>query len=87
MTIEDIRGKIEKGEYRFSDHAVKRMIQKSIDRYEVEDVIFGGEVIEEYTRGQIFPKLSYLRQNRKGKKFTRPNIISSYGCDYYNLRT
>ena len=48
MTIKAIQDKIERGEYRFSDHAVKRMIKKSIDRHEVEEALLGGEIIEEY---------------------------------------
>jgi hypothetical protein len=48
MTIKAIQDKIEKGEYRFSDHAVKRMIKKSIDCHEVKEVLLGEEIIEEY---------------------------------------
>ena len=48
MKITGIQDKIKSGEYRFSDHAVKRMIQKSIDRFEVENAITKGEIIEEY---------------------------------------
>ena len=37
MKIEEIRAKIGIGEYRFSDHAVKRMINRSIERAEIEE--------------------------------------------------
>jgi len=39
MEIEGIRVKIGSGEYHFSDHGVKRMIKRSIDRVEIEDTV------------------------------------------------
>lgn len=48
MTIKNIQDKIEKGQYRFSGHAVKRMIEKTVDRHEIEEAILAGEIIEEY---------------------------------------
>jgi hypothetical protein len=44
----NIQDKIEKGQYRFSGHAVKRMIEKTVDRHEIEEAILAGEIIEEY---------------------------------------
>ena len=34
-----IQAKTRTGDYRFSDHAVKRMIKRAIDRHEVEEAI------------------------------------------------
>jgi hypothetical protein len=51
MTINAIQDKIREGKYRFSDHAVKRMIKRSIDRSEVEQAILSGEIIEGVSRG------------------------------------
>lgn len=48
METEGIRVKIDRGEYRFSDHALKRMIKRSIDRIEIEEAVLSGEIIEEY---------------------------------------
>lgn len=45
MVIENIRANIKKGPYSYSDHAVKRMIKRSIDRHEVEEALVGGELI------------------------------------------
>jgi len=39
MGLNDIRSKIRSGNYRFSDHAVKRMIRRDIPRHEVEEAI------------------------------------------------
>lgn len=48
MPINLIKDKILKGEYRFSEHAVKRMIKRLIERFEVEDAIINGEIITAY---------------------------------------
>jgi hypothetical protein len=40
MEIEVIRVKIGIGEYRFSDHAVKRMIKRNIERIEIEEASY-----------------------------------------------
>ena len=48
MPINVIKDKILKGEHRFSEHAVKRMIKRDIERFEVEEAIINGEIIEEY---------------------------------------
>ena len=45
MEIQEIKVKINTGEYRFSDHAVKSMIKRSIDRVEIEDAVLSGEII------------------------------------------
>lgn len=55
MEIDKIRVKIKIGEYRFSDHAVKKMIKRSIDRVEVEDAVLTGEIIEEYPDDKYSP--------------------------------
>jgi hypothetical protein len=55
MTIRNIQDKIKKGQYRFSDHAVKRMIEKSVDRREIEEAILTGEIIEEYPHDKYSP--------------------------------
>ena len=55
MDIEGIREKIRDNNYRFSDHAVKRMMKRSIERHEVEDAIMAGEIIEEYPDDKYSP--------------------------------
>jgi len=67
MKIRDIQYKIKKGEYRFSDHAVKRMIEKSVDRQEVEEAILGGEIIEEYADDKYSPSCLIYGKSRKGR--------------------
>jgi hypothetical protein len=67
MTIQGIQDKIRKGKYRFSDHAVKRMIKRSIDRREIEEAILGGEIIEEYPDDKFFPSCLIYGKTRKGR--------------------
>jgi hypothetical protein len=67
MTIKGIQDKIEKGEYRFSDHAVKRMITKSIDRHEVEEALLGGEIVEEYPNDKYSPSCLIYGKTPKGR--------------------
>ena len=55
MNIEDIQDKINKREYRFSEHAVKRMLKRSIERSEIENAIIKGEIIEEYPDDKYSP--------------------------------
>jgi hypothetical protein len=66
MKIEEIRAKINVGEYRFSDHAVKRMIKRSIDRDEIENAILFGEIIEEYPEDKYSPSCLVYRQSKVG---------------------
>ena len=54
-SINEIQEKIQRSEYRFSDHAVKRMIQRSIERHEVEEAVLSGEIIEDYPEDKYSP--------------------------------
>jgi len=67
MKIEEIRVKIKIGEYRFSDHAVKRMIKRSIDRDEIENAILFGEIIEEYPEDKYSPSCLVYGQSKVGR--------------------
>ncbi len=46
---------IKSGRHRFSDHAVKRMIKRNIERHEIEEAVSNGEVIEKYPDDKYFP--------------------------------
>jgi hypothetical protein len=67
MKIEGIRDKISTGEYRFSDHAVKRMIRRLIDRIEIEDAVLTGEIIEEYTDDKYCPSCLIYGISKSGR--------------------
>jgi len=66
IKIKEIQDKILKGEYHFSDHAVKMMIKRFIERFEVEDAIMKGEIIEEYPDDKYYPScLIYGKTGRE----------------------
>ncbi len=67
MEIEEIKVKISIGEYRFSDHAVKRMIKRSIDRVEIEDAVLSGEIIEEYPDDKYSPSCLIYGRTKSGR--------------------
>lgn len=67
MNIKGIQDKIRKGDYRFSDHAVKRMIKRSIERYEVEEAIMAGEIIEEYPDDKYSPSCLVYGKTENGR--------------------
>ncbi|MCP4403305.1 MAG: DUF4258 domain-containing protein [bacterium] len=55
MNIHEIRDYVQRGQYKFSDHAVKRMLKRSIGRNEIEEVLQSGEIIEEYPDDKYSP--------------------------------
>ncbi|MDP2854439.1 MAG: DUF4258 domain-containing protein [Smithellaceae bacterium] len=67
MTLDEIRDEIRKGQYRFSDHAVKRMIKRSILRQDVETVISEGEIIEEYPDDKYSPSCLVFGKTKAGR--------------------
>jgi hypothetical protein len=88
MEIEGIRVKIGAGEYRFSDHAVKRMIKRSIDRTEIEEAVLSGEIIEEYPDDKYSPTCLIYGKTKSGRnlhvQITLPPlvvVITAYDAD------
>ena len=67
MTLDGIRNKIKEGQYGFSDHAVKRMIKRSLSRREVETVINEGEIIEEYPHDKYSPSCLVYGKTEAGR--------------------
>ena len=67
MTIKAIRGKIKAGNYRFSDHAVKNMIKRSIERREVESAVLAGEIIEKYPGDKYSPSCLVYGKTEEGR--------------------
>jgi hypothetical protein len=67
MEIGEIRAEISTGNYRFSDHAVKGMIRRTIDRIEVEEAILIGEIIEEYPDDKYSPSCLVYGVSKAGR--------------------
>lgn len=84
FSIKDIQSRIQKGEYRFSDHAVKRMIKRGIARYEVEDAIIKGEIIEEYPDDKYSPSCLIFGATDEDRNLCAGFFTSDCG-DYYSL--
>jgi len=86
MELTGIRVKIQTGEYRYSDHAVKQMIKRSIDRREIEEAVSTGEVIEEYPDDKYSPSCLVYGKTKSGRdlhvQLSLPPsvvIITTYG--------
>jgi hypothetical protein len=47
--------------FQYSTHAVKRMLEKNITTFEVEQTVLQGEVIQEYEDDQPFPSKLMLK--------------------------
>ncbi len=67
IDIHLIQEKIRTEDYRYSDHAVKRMIKRAIDRHEVEEAILVGELIEEYPDDKYSPTCLIYGKTRAGR--------------------
>jgi hypothetical protein len=66
MQINLIQESVLKGNYYYSEHAIKRMIKRSITRFEVENAIIKGEIIEDYPDDKYSPScLIYGYTNKK----------------------
>lgn len=97
MQLIEIKAKIAERDYRFSDHAVKRMIARAIDRREIEDVVFSGEIIEEYPDDKYSPSCLVYGKTSAGRdmhvQVTAPPavvIITVYepdGMEWIECRT
>ena len=67
MTIQGIQDKIRTVEYGISEHAVKKMIKRSITRQEVEEAVLQGEIIEEYPEDKYSPSCLIYGKTKKGR--------------------
>ena len=67
MIIDSIKDTILKGEYRYSEHVIKRMIKRFIERFEVEEAIITGEIIEEYPDDKYSPSCLIYGKTKSGR--------------------
>lgn len=56
--IEKIKEKVEKGQIRWTNHVLLRLIQRNIKQEDIENVLLNGEILEEYENDYPYP--SYL---------------------------
>ena len=67
MELSGIRDRIKAGAYRYSDHAVKKMISRSVDRCEIEEAVSEGEIIEEYPDDKYSPSCLIYGKTKTGR--------------------
>jgi hypothetical protein len=67
MTIKGIQDRIRRGQYRFSDHSVKQMIKRKVNRQEIEAVILTGQIIEEYPDDKYTPSCLVYGKTKQGR--------------------
>jgi hypothetical protein len=65
--LQKIQTKIHEGDFRFSDHAIKRMISRRIIREELEQAISAGEIIEEYPDDKYSPTCLIYGMSKSGR--------------------
>ena len=58
---------IAKGRYRYTIHGAQQRIARRIRRYEVEEAVVNGEVIEDYQQHHYGPACLVLGKTAKGK--------------------
>jgi len=65
--LDDIRRRIENGNYSFTIHGFERCIERGIAPEEVKYAIIHGEIIEEYPEDKYGPSCLILGKGRNGK--------------------
>jgi hypothetical protein len=67
MMLIGIQEAISSGGHRYSEHAVKRMIKRSIEPFEIEYAILNGVVIEDYPFDKYSPSCLIYGKSKEGK--------------------
>jgi len=73
--IEQIRAKIQAGQFEFSKHAVDQSLLRQISVQELREAIASGEIIEDYPEDKYGPSCLVLGFTRVGRPL---HIQSSY---------
>lgn len=76
MEIAGIRAQVRSGDYNFTFHAIQQMAKRVILRYEVEEAVFAGEIIEEYPGHRYGPCCLIYGCTRGGRRL---HIAASLG--------
>jgi hypothetical protein len=73
--IEQIRAKIQTGQFEFSKHAVDQSVLRQISVQELREAIANGEIIEDYPEDKYGPSCLVLGFTQMGRPL---HIQSSY---------
>lgn len=88
--IDEIRRRVERGDFEFSQHAVDQAIIRHISVQELREAIAGGEVIEVYPEDKYGPSCLIFGMTRVGRPIhvqcsdpSRPivKIVTVYEAD------
>ena len=74
--LEEIREKVSRGQFEFTEHAVIRSIQRTISPDELRQAIAVGEVIEDYPDDKYGPSCLIFGFTRQGHPL---HVQCSYG--------
>lgn len=66
MDIDKIRRLVQEGHYRLTMHALKRMDQRGITLEELKDILYHGDVLEEYPEDKPHHSCLIMGQIRGG---------------------
>ena len=67
MDIKFIQDKVLKREYFWRQHAIERSIERAIAEESIAEVIFKGEIIEEYPDDKYGPSCLIFGRTRQGR--------------------
>ena len=67
MTIEDINRLCEKSALRWTNHIIKRLLQRGIMVEDVKTALKSGKIIEQYSNDYPFPSCLVLGYTKAGK--------------------
>ena len=67
MDIQDIRKLCILHEVEWTQHSAKRLLQRSISPYEIDEIIMNGEIIEVYPDAYPYPAYLVLGKTEQGK--------------------
>lgn len=73
--IEQIRAKIQAGQFEFSKHAVDQSILRVVNVQEMHEAVANGEIIEDYPEDKYGPSCLILGFTQAGRP---PHIQCSY---------
>ena len=66
-TLNQIRSQVSAGEFNFSLHALKRVVERNISEIEIKQVGMNANIIEEYPEDKYSPSCLLLGFTRTGR--------------------
>ncbi len=67
MDVAEIQRYVQADRFTFTDHAVRRMLERNINDLEVKQAILSGEIIEEYPDNKYSPSCLIYGQTESGR--------------------